>query len=158
MKRLLKFAVLSLAVATLWGCDDDMTYADPGLEVNPNNIAGTWQLTEWNGSPLAGGSYVYIEFIRKERQFKMYQNLDSFSARCLTGTYNIYTESATGSIIRGIYDHTMGQEWAHRYIVKNLKADSMVWIAKDDPEDISVYVRTPIPDDITDGFDDGKDQ
>lgn len=59
MKRFLRFAALLSALALLGACDDDM-YVTP-LEVTNNNIAGTWQLAEWNGAPLAEGSFVYIE-------------------------------------------------------------------------------------------------
>lgn len=61
-------------------------YVTP-LEVTNNNIAGTWQLAEWNGAPLAEGSFVYIEFIRKDAKYVMYQNLDSFGTRKLTGPF-----------------------------------------------------------------------
>lgn len=83
MKRFLRFAALLSALALLGACDDDM-YVTP-LEVTNNNIAGTWQLAEWNGAPLAEGSFVYIEFIRKDAKYVMYQNLDSFGTRKLTG-------------------------------------------------------------------------
>jgi len=66
MKRFLRFAALLSALALLGACDDDM-YVTP-LEVTNNNIAGTWQLAEWNGAPLAEGSFVYIEFIRKDER------------------------------------------------------------------------------------------
>ena len=49
MKRFLRFAALLSALALLGACDDDM-YVTP-LEVTNNNIAGTWQLAEWNGAP-----------------------------------------------------------------------------------------------------------
>ena len=70
MKRFLRFAALLSALALLGACDDDM-YVTP-LEVTNNNIAGTWQLAEWNGAPLAEGSFVYIEFIRKDAKYVMY--------------------------------------------------------------------------------------
>ena len=148
MKLFLKFAALSLLAAVIWACDDDKSYADPGKEVTAHNIAGTWRLAEWNNASLAEGSYVYIEFIRKDGLFKMYQNLDSFGARLRTGSFRIETDPARGSIIRGIYDNSMSQEWNHRYIVKDLTKDRMIWIATDDADDVSVYVRAEIPDEI----------
>ena len=96
MKNFLKSTVLSLAVLCLCACDDDKSYEDPGLEVTPHNIAGTWQLAEWNGAPLAEGSFVYIEFTRKDKLFTMYQNLDSFGTRKLTGRYDITTDVEPG--------------------------------------------------------------
>ncbi|OKZ02368.1 MAG: hypothetical protein BHV65_04555 [Alistipes sp. 58_9_plus] len=121
MKRFLRFAALLSALALLGACDDDM-YVTP-LEVTNNNIAGTWQLAEWNGAPLAEGSFVYIEFIRTE----------------------------LGAVIRGSYDYGAG-DWAHRYIVTDFTETSMVWTAKDDRSDVQVFVRCDgIPDEVTGG-------
>lgn len=109
------------------------------LEVNANNISGCWELVSWKDSPLAEGAYVYIEFVRKDTKFDLYQNLDSFSARHLTGRFAIYEDEVCGPVIRGEYDYGIG-EWGHRYSV-SLTADKMVWTALDNPEDVSVYSR-----------------
>ena len=113
MKKFLKFAVLSLAAITMCACDDDKSYVDPGLEVTPHNLSGTWQLAEWQGAPLAEGSFVYIELTRKDQLFSMYQNLDSALPRELTGRFAITTDEALGSIIMGQYDYGMG-DWNHQ--------------------------------------------
>ena len=84
MKTIFRFTLLALIATAFCACDDDKSYVAP-LDVTPNNLAGTWQLAQWNGAPLAEGSYVYIEFIRKDQKYVMYQNLDSFGARKLTG-------------------------------------------------------------------------
>lgn len=158
MKRFLRFAALSLAVVGLWACDDDKSYADPGMEVTAHSIAGTWQLTEWQNAPLAEGSYVYIEFIRRDRKFKQYDNMESFGTRYRTGWFQIESGPSTGSVIRGNYDHTMGEEWSHRYIIRDLSEMRMVWVAADDPDDVSVYVKSSIPDEILQaGSDDTED-
>ena len=149
MKRFLRFAALLSALALLGACDDDM-YVTP-LEVTNNNIAGTWQLAEWNGAPLAEGSFVYIEFIRKDAKYVMYQNLDSFGARKLTGRFAIETDEELGAIIYGNYDYSAG-DWQHRYIVTDFSKTQKIWTAKDDRSDISVYERCDgIPEDITGG-------
>lgn len=156
MKRFLTFAVLSLAAVALWSCDDETTNADPEFKPSAHTISGTWELAVWRGAPLAEGSYVYIEFIRKDRLFKMYDNIDSSNARLRTGTFEI--DPAT-DIIRGLYDYSLGQEWAHRYVISEFSSDRMVWTAQDDPEEVSVYVRcASIPDEITDGYDDTEQQ
>ena len=149
MKRFLRFAALLSALALLGACDDDM-YVTP-LEVTNNNIAGTWQLAEWNGAPLAEGSFVYIEFISKDAKYVMYQNLDSFGARKLTGRFAIETDEELGAIIYGNYDYSVG-DWQHRYIVTDFSKTQMIWTAKDDRSDISVYERCDgIPEEITGG-------
>ncbi|MDE6375000.1 MAG: lipocalin family protein [Alistipes sp.] len=147
MKKLFKMAFFSLALALCGACDDD-DVAEPRLTPNTNNIAGTWQLAQFNGETLAEGSYVYIEFIRKDMLFEMYQNLDSFLPRLLTGRFNILEDEGVGYIIRGLYDHGTGG-WNHDYLIGDFTAERMVWTALDDPEDVSVYVRCDgIPEDL----------
>ncbi len=152
MKNFLKLIALSLCLTVFVGCnDDDDAVVVPSLEVTSSNVAGEWRLAEWRGKPLAEGSYVWMELTRQE-SFAIYQNIDSFGARCLTGDYNIVVDSSLGAVIRGIYDYTMSTEWSHRYIVTDLTADRMVWTAVDDSEDVSVYVRESIPSEIKDKF------
>ena len=57
MKTIFRFTLLALIVTAFCACDDDKSYVAP-LDVTPNNLAGTWQLAQWNGAPLAQGSYV----------------------------------------------------------------------------------------------------
>lgn len=147
MKYLLKSLML-LAVVVLAACSEKEYSSQSGqLEVTRNNIAGEWQLSLWNGAPLAEGSYLYIDFERSDRTYTLWQNIDSAPVRVLTGLYNIDVDEELGAIIRGSYDYGNGF-WAHRYIVKSLTANEMVWVAKDDPEDVSLYVRTQIPEEI----------
>lgn len=112
------------------------------LDVNANNISGKWELVEWNGLPLAEGTYVYLDIVRNDRTYTMYQNMDSFSnvPHIVTGSYYIETDPELGAIIRGNYDHDSG-DWAHRYIIKDLTSSSMMWIAKDNPDFIQCFER-----------------
>lgn len=137
---------MMLAIALI-SCSDDEEYVEPILDVTPNNIAGEWCLESWNDAPLAEGSYVYISFERADRTYTLYQNVDSAPARTLTGRYYITTDMEFGAVIRGDYDFGVG-EWTHRYVVKDLTAKSMTWIAKDNPDDVSVYVRCEIPEQV----------
>lgn len=149
MKNFFKIVLFSFIFAVAGACDDDNQAIDSTLPVTTNNIAGTWQLAQWNGAPLADNSYVYLQLIRKDKLFKLYQNLDSFQLRVLTGRFNLTDDEQLGTVIRGQYDHGTG-DWQHRYIIRDLTADRMVWVALDDPEDISVYVRCDaIPEEIT---------
>lgn len=157
MKNLLKFLFLLILAATFAGCDDDKSYEDPGLEVSLYNISGTWKLESWNnGAALAEGSYVYIDLAyRNGQEFTIYQNLDSFGPRRITGSYNLYTDESLGSVIRGMYDYENG-DWTHRYIIRNLFPDRMTWIATDNADNVSLYVRCDgIPQEILDQY---KDQ
>ena len=147
MKRFILLTISLFALGFV-ACDDEPEVpVEPQLEVTTNNIAGEWQLAEWKGAQLAEGSYVYLSFDRRERTFVIYQNLDSFSTRELTGSFYIEVDPELGAVIRGSYDYDRG-DWAHRYLVKSLTASEMVWVAKDDVEDQSIYVRAEIPAEI----------
>lgn len=134
-----------MALAVLTACSDDDVYQEPALDVTPNNIAGTWCLQSWSGGEMMEGSYVYIDFVRADRTYTLYQNLDSQQLRTITGSYYIETDAEYGAVIRGNYDYGNG-EWSHRYIVTDLTEERMVWTAKDNADDVSVYVRKELPE------------
>lgn len=141
-----RIMVVALAAASLLAVsctkNDQTEPQEPQLEVNPHSISGNWELVKWNESALAEGTYVYINFVRNDRTYTMYQNLDSFSnvPHVITGSYYIDTDVELGAVIRGNYDHDSG-DWAHRYVVKSLTASGMVWVAKDDATFIQEFKR-----------------
>ena len=117
----------------------------PQLEVNANNISGQWELVEWNGSYLSEGTYVYLDIVRNDKTYTMYQNMDSFTnvPHVLTGSYYLSTDVELGAIIRGNYDHDSG-EWSHRYIIQSLTANEMLWVATDDFSFSQKFVRVDV--------------
>ena len=112
------------------------------LEVNAHNISGQWKLVQWNGEYLAEGTYVYLDIVRNDKTYTMYQNMDSFTnvPHILTGSYYLTTDVELGAIIRGSYDHDCG-EWSHRYMIQSLTADEMFWVAVDDLSFSQKFVR-----------------
>ena len=114
----------------------------PQLEVNAHNISGQWQLVQWNGETLAEGTYVYLDIVRNDKTYTMYQNMDSFTnvPHVITGSYHLSTDVELGAVIRGTYDHDSG-EWSHRYIIQGLTADEMFWVATDDLSFSQKFVR-----------------
>ena len=137
------FVLLAMAVCSV-ACTEEQPVVEY-LDVTPNNIAGSWRLESWSGGEMAEGSYVYIDFVRSDRTYTLYQNIDSHQLRIITGRYYIDTDTEFGAVIRGSYDYGNG-DWAHRYIVTDLTANRMVWTAKDNADDVSVYVRAEIPE------------
>ena len=140
IKKLLAVAAVVLSAVSCR--PDDHVPAVEYLEVNANNISGSWELVEWNNAPLAEGTYVRIEFVRNDRTYTMYQNLDSFTnvPHVITGRYNLTTDPQLGTIIRGSYDHDNG-EWADRYIVRTLTSDTMIWVPTDNQSSYQVFLR-----------------
>ena len=136
---------------TAVSCSKDTETAAPVLDVTAHNISGTWTLASWSGGEPAEGTYVYIEFTRRDQLFTIYDNMGSFSARRRTGRYNITVDDTIGAaVIRGLYDYSAG-DWQHRYIVTGLTATQMTWTAVDDPDDVSVYRRVDaVPQEILD--------
>lgn len=112
------------------------------LDVTANNLAGNWEQVEWRGSELVESSYFYMKIVRKDQKFTFYQNTDSMAdmPHVITGRFNIEIDPELGAIILGEYDY-VGEYWSHRYIVKELTADTMTWIAVDDPTETKKFVR-----------------
>ena len=136
MNKITKILALAFMAVASMACnkiDDPQGNGPEPLEVNTNNISGKWELVEWNGAPMSEGTYVYMD-IERGKTYTIYQNLDSFSniPHVITGSYNLATDPELGAIIRGSYDHNNG-DWSHRYIIKDLYENEMLWIAMDDP-------------------------
>lgn len=148
MKNIFKLMALFTCLLCCVSCDDDETVLGT-LEVTPANLNGTWQLAEWNGAPLAEGTYCYITFSRRESTFEMYHNMNSMYARYTTGNFNIKNDPYLGYIINGTYDFENG-DWNSAYIVTDLlESGSMIWTAKDDASDVHKYVRCDkVPEEI----------
>ena len=144
MKKITKILALAFMAVASMACnkiEDPQGNGPEPLEVNTNNISGKWELVEWNGAPMAEGTYVYMD-IERGKTYTMYQNLDSFSniPHVITGSYNLATDPELGAIIRGSYDHDNG-DWSHRYIIKDLYENEMLWVAKDNPAFTQKFAR-----------------
>lgn len=151
MKRFLKTMALML-VLVLASCTRDEETAPQQLEVTPNNISGIWTLSEVNGEQLPDGLYCYIEFVRRDRTYTMYQKFDSMYPRRLTGSYEITKDDYKGYILSGKYDYGTG-DWNNSYIVTELYEESMLLTADAQSGDVCKYVRcNEVPDEIVDWF------
>lgn len=159
MKHFLRnFLIAAAAVSLAVSCDkNDASGAEEYLALNNFNIAGTWELVEWNGAPLAEGTYAYIELTR-QGEFTSYTNIEATSVvtTVMTGTYDIDNEDDS---VGGYYDYMDYRQWAHRYVVSCLTGDSMTWTASDDASEVRVYARVDaVPDNIVpDSSEDASD-
>ena len=140
MKR---YLTILFAALILCSCNNTNEPTEVLVDVTPTNLAGVWMLESFdNGKSLADGDFVYIEFVRTDRSYTLYQSVGSMYTQTMTGNYFIEIDPAYGAIIRGNYgtDEYNYFDWSHRYIV-TMTADRMRWVAKDDEQNVSVYVR-----------------
>ena len=140
MKR---YLTILFAALVLCSCNNTNEPTEVLVDVTPTNLAGVWMLESFdNGKSLADGDFVYIEFVRTDRSYTLYQSVGSMYTQTMTGNYFIEIDPAYGAIIRGNYgtDEYNYFDWSHRYIV-TMTADRMRWVAKDDEQNVSVYVR-----------------
>ena len=139
IKRILTILISTTALIS---CVEKTEPVVEQLEVSAHNISGSWKLVEWNGSALNETTYMYVNFVRNDKTFTIYQNLDSFNnvPHVATGSFFIETDMELGAIIRGMYDYDSG-DWSHRYIVSSLTASEMIWVAKDDKDYVQKFAR-----------------
>ena len=149
MKTFLKtIAILTVVICFAACSDNGEGYSTDTLEVTPNNISGYWMLTKFNGMELPEGTYCYIRYIRKDKKFEMYENMNSMYPRFITGNYSIETDRKKGSILSGVYDYGNG-EWNNKYIVVELLENFMVLEADSEEGEVCCYERCGgIPADI----------
>ena len=143
MKKILTLISIIAIAFSAASCEKEENNAQPQqLEVNAHNISGQWELVQWNGNALVEGTYVYLDIVRNDKTYTMYQNMDSFTnvPHVITGSYALSTDVELGAIIRGIYDHDCG-EWSHRYVIKSLTSNTMEWVAVDDASFTQTYIR-----------------
>lgn len=149
MKLLKSLFFMFAAMAAIVSCSKE-TPVKKYLDVTPNNISGEWKLVEYNGAALEGDTYFYIEFIRKDGEYVIYQNFDSMGQlpHKVTGRFRIYTDQVNGAIISGDYDFDGGL-WSYEYDVNNLTETTMDWLAiSDDSSFEQKFERCQIPEGI----------
>ena len=142
MKLMRIITAYAASLLLMLSCTNKGTPTVEYLDVTANNLAGNWEQVEWRGSELVESSYFYMKIVRKDQKFTFYQNTDSMAdmPHVITGRFNIEIDPELGAIILGEYDY-VGEYWSHRYIVKELTADTMTWIAVDDPTETKKFVR-----------------
>ncbi len=140
MKTFLKIMAFMLVLTGVFACSPDEDLTPQSLEVTPNNISGVWMLSEVNGEQLPAGLYCYIDFVRRDKTFTMYQKFDSMYPRRITGIFTITKDEYKGYILEGKYDYGTGG-WNNAYVVTNLFKEAMVLVADSENGDVCKYVR-----------------
>lgn len=151
MKRILEPVLLLALFFFSVSCVKNETEEVVYLDVTANNLAGDWRLESMNGTPADGAVSVYVRFIRKDSRYELYSNVGSMEYTRKSGSFVILQDELSGYILKGDYDFTLGEQWNHDYVVL-LTEDHMTWTAVDDKDDVCVYVRCTIPEEITSLF------
>lgn len=152
MKTFLKTMALMLVLTGFSACTPDEDLTPQSLEVTYNNVSGVWALSEVNGERLPEELYCYIDFVRKDRTYTMYQKFDSMYPRRITGSFTITEDEYKGYILDGKYYYGTG-DWNNAYIVKNLLEESMLLVADSENGAVYRYVRcNEVPADILNYF------
>ena len=152
MKRFLKTIALMLVLTGVFSCSPEEDLTPQSLEVTPNNISGVWKLADVNGEALPEGVYCYMEFVRRDRTFTIYQKFDSMYPRRLTGSFEITKDEYKGYILSGKYDYGTGN-WNNSYIVSSLFENFMVLTVDGENGEMCKYVRcNEVPAEIVDWF------
>lgn len=151
MKTFRCLLMAAAAASLMCGCTKERGYEDnTEPELHLYQIAGTWQLTSWNGREIGDDEpYCYIILTSKDNAFEIYQNIDSPYSRHITGNFSLsYDEDSGINTISGWYDYNAGL-WASDYAVSAVTSDSMTWTSEND---VCVYTRrSAVPDDIVAG-------
>ena len=73
MKRAIGLMLMAILCMTAVSCTEKNTQVtEEYLDVNANNISGKWELVEWNGAVLTGGTYVFLDIVRNDRTYTMH--------------------------------------------------------------------------------------
>lgn len=154
MKRIINIVIAALILSSAFcSCRKQDIPEIEYLPVTANNISGTWTLVEYSGKhetedkpvfqiPIEG-TFMNATFYRKDQTFEITTNLDSSDLvpHTSTGSFNIVTDDAIGSIIKGKYDFG-GEMWSHDYVITDLTATTMTWTALDNAFYIQRFKRT----------------
>ena len=93
-------------------------------------LDGCWQLSMWQGRPIADDTNLYIEFDRTTRTYVMWDNLNSMYAVESTGAFVITAEEDGTYTLSGTYDYGKG-DWSSDYSVTlSDEGRSMKWISQ----------------------------
>ncbi len=147
MNRILRTLAITFATLSLVSCSDD----NEGGSTNPAtphiaraDITGEWKLQEWAPSTDMKNN-VYL-VLNENDSFTLYgENFGETGYKKATGKF-VYQEPE--KLIKGNYsDNT---PWGDHYNIIYMSRDKniMKWQAQKDKNDISVYVRTEVPEEV----------
>lgn len=142
MRLLQRLVATLIVVATIAGCEKPAPLpTEEKIAVTYAALDGCWQLSMWQGAPMAEDTYLYIEFDRREHRYTMWDNIDSMYATDTTGTFAITEEEDGTYTLSGTYDYGVG-DWSSDYrVTLSNKGERMQWISRSGSFQTMDFVR-----------------
>ena len=141
MRLLQRLVATLIVVATIAGCEKPAPLpTEEKIAVTYAALDGCWQLSMWQGAPMAEDTYLYIEFDRREHRYTIWDNIDSMYATDTTGTFAITEEDGTYTL-SGTYDYGVG-DWSSDYrVTLSNEGERMQWISRSGSFQTMDFVR-----------------
>ena len=141
MRLLQRIVATLIVVATIAGCEKPAPLpTEEKIAVTYAALDGCWQLSMWQGAPMAEDTYLYIEFDRREHRYTIWDNIDSMYATDTTGTFAITEEDGTYTL-SGTYDYGVG-DWSSDYrVTLSNEGERMQWISRSGSFQTMDFVR-----------------
>ena len=145
MRLLQRLVATLIVVATIAGCEKPAPLpTEEKIAVTYAALDGCWQLSMWQGAPMAEDTYLYIEFDRREHRYTMWDNIDSMYATDTTGTFAITEEEDGTYTLSGTYDYGVG-DWSSDYRVElTNEGERMQWISRSGSFQAMDFVRIEV--------------
>ena len=142
MGLLQRIVATLIVVATIAGCEKPAPLpTEEKIAVTYAALDGCWQLSMWQGAPMAEDTYLYIEFDRREHRYTMWDNIDSMYATDTTGTFAITEEEDGTYTLSGTYDYGVG-DWSSDYrVTLSNEGERMQWISRSGSFQTMDFVR-----------------
>lgn len=142
MRLLQRLVATLIVVATIAGCEKPAPLpTEEKIAVTYAALDGCWQLSMWQGAPMAEDTYLYIEFDRREHRYTIWDNIDSMYATDTTGTFAITEEEDGTYTLSGTYDYGVG-DWSSDYrVTLSNKGERMQWISRSGSFQTMDFVR-----------------
>ena len=142
MRLLNRLIATLIVVATIAGCEKPAPLpTQEKIAVTYAALDGCWQLSMWQGAPIAEDTYLYIEFDRKEHRYTMWNNIDSMYATDTTGTFALTEEEDGTYTLSGTYDYGVG-DWSCDYRVElTNEGNDMRWVSLSGSHQVMNFVR-----------------
>lgn len=140
MKKTFQLLIAFMSLLTLTQCCKSDDWINSPLA---QQLIGEWHLERWNAEAPAEFD-AYIRF-QADKTFTIYQRIEKVTYEKYSGHYML-----RGTTLTGTYDDNT--PFGSSYEVSfNEQGDILTTISASSAGEVSVYSRTPIPEEVTSG-------